>query len=238
MEEYNINPNYDPEAKAWESALEDYMVQQPNDWIAKWLYGGVNTGMWEESMYADILRDWYGELPSGSPSDRWWGRRRGTKYGYIERDESGNIIKPRYHIMPEPAWMSELGLISERGEDIRGPFQGEEWEAAMKEKWGADWNWLPTGNWIPKEDYYLTAPGQAESLRPLGSQVNLTTEQLDQLMYYLTYTKGGKPASRKDYLETVAYKMPGWIQDYMSTSQSMWPTVSPPKARMTAAWQR
>jgi len=216
MEKFTINPNKPTaEQQAWQEALEQYMVQVPNDWIAKWLYGGMDAGLWEESMYADILREWYGSS---------------NAYGCC-----GRPITPE-GMLPEPAWMSDY--VSRRGEDIRGPLQWEEWEAAMIEKWGKDWNWLPSGSQIPKEDYYPTALGQATELRPIGAQANLTTEQLDQLMSYLSYTKAGKPASRKEYLETMAYKTPGWVQDYMSTSQSLWPTVAPPRARMTAAWQR
>ena len=221
MADFTVNLG---EKQEWKTALEDYMFENPTDWIAKWLYGGMGSGMWEESMYADILRDWYGGMPSLSG---YWagrpGRGRGAPQGMI----------------PEPAWMSELGLIAERGEDIRGPFQQEEYEAAMLEKYGEHW-WMtgPSRMREEREGFYETAPGQATTLRPMGAQMNLTTEQLDQLMYYLAYTKGGQPESRKEYLQTVAYKMPGWIQDYISTSQAVWPTVAPPKATTRPAWQR
>lgn len=197
------------EQREWKEALEDYMFESPTDWIAKWLYGGIDTGMWEESMYADILREWYGELPKMRD---WKGHRGQLGLRWRQRLEG---------VLPEPAWMSELGLIAERGEDIRGPRIG--WDESVG----------PYG-----EPIYATAPGQAETLRPLGAQANLTTEQLDQLMYYLVYTKGGQPESRKEYLQTVAYKMPGWVQDYISTSQAAWPTVAPPKATTRPAWQR
>ena len=195
------------EQQAWKQALEDYMFENPSDWIARWLYGGIDTGMWEESMYADILREWYGGLPEAfvrkerrTPTDPWGRRLQG--------------------MIPEPAWMSELDLIAERGEDIRhitGWETGEGWE---------------------RTPIYDTAPGQATALRPMGAQMNLTTEQLDELMYYMAYTKEGKPESGKEYLQTVAYKMPGWIQDYISESRAAWPTVTPPKAVTRPAWQR
>lgn len=203
----------------WKRALEDYMFENPTDWIARWLYGGMDTGMWEESMYADILREWYGELPDVgrdlgmglTPADYWWRYR--TPPGGRQQEQ----------FLPEPAWMSELGLIAERGEDIRGPRIGVE---------EGDYGWRrPT-------PIYATAPGQAEALRPLGAQADLTTEQLDELMYYLAYTKEGRPESRKEYLQTVAYKMPGWIQDYISESRATWPTVTPPRAVTRPAWQR
>jgi len=204
------------ESLEWKRALEDYMVESPNDWIAKWLYGGIDTGLWEESMYGDILREWYGETKKG-----WLSR---TSPGWYTLGREGREFSP---MVPEPAWMSEMGLISERGEDVRGPLTGFEKEEGAP-SW---WNW-------PGEAIYATAPGQATGIRPLGAQANLTTEQLDQLLYYQAYLKGGKPESKEDYLQTMAYKMPGWIQDYISTSQSRWPTVAPPRARMSPAWQR
>lgn len=200
------------EQQEWKTALEDYMFENPTDWIAKWLYGGMDTGMWEESMYGDILREWYGSLPTALSR---MGRRR---YGE----------KPREFI-PEPAWMSELGLIAERGEPIMGPQTGWEREEG--------WDFMqPSRRRTPI--YAGEAPGEATALRPLGAQANLTTEQLDELMYYLAYTKAGKPESRKEYLQTVAYKMPGWIQDYISESQAGWPTKAAPRAQVRPAWQR
>lgn len=198
----------------WKRALEDYMIESPNDWIAKWLYGGLETGMWEESMYGDILKEWYGGTKRG-----WLPR---TSPGWYTLGREGREFSP---MVPEPAWMGEF--VAQRGEDVRGPITGFEREEGAP-SW---WNW-------PGEAIHATAPGAATELRPLGAQANLTTEQLDQLLYYLAYTKAGKPESRKGYLETIAYKMLGWIQDYMSTSQSMWPTVAPPKAKIGAAWQR
>ena len=187
------------EQQEWKTALEDYMFENPSDWIARWLYGGIDTGMWEESMYADILRDWYGGLPGTST---WW-------HGKIR--QRGRVPEG---MMPEPAWMSEMGLIAERGEDIER---------------------ITGYGRTPMDE---PAPGQATALRPMGAQMNLTTEQLDELMYYMAYTKGGKPESRKEYLQTVAYKMPGWIQDYISESKATWPTVAPPGATTRPAWQR
>ena len=186
----------------WKIALEEYITETPNDWIAQWLYGGVDLGMWEGTMYEDILKDWYGQSHA---------------YGISPHGQ----LPPRKTMAPEPAWMSEF--VAERGEDIRGPRIGFE---------EGDYGWRGP------PPIYATAPGQATEIRPLGAQADLTTEQLDQLMYYLAYTKGGKPESRKDYLQTMAYKMPGWVQDYISTSQSMQPTKAPPRAQTRPAWQR
>jgi len=177
------------EQQAWKEALEDYMFENPSDWIAKWLYGKFTVGMWEGTAYEDIMRDWYAGLSS---------RQRRLYKSWQERPEEGrrywdwpfNVTK----IAPTPAWMSEKG--------------------------------------------YEIAPGETKELRPLSAQANLTTEQLDQLMYYMAYTKAGKPESEKEYLQTIAYKMPGWVQDYMSTTQGLWPTKAAPKAQYGAAWQR
>jgi len=45
--------------------------------------------------------------------------------------------------------------------------------------------------------------------------------------------KGGE-----EWLKTIAYRLPNWWYDYLAMSEAAMPKVSPPKAQISAAWQR
>ena len=123
--------------------------------------------------------------------------------------------------------------------------------------------WEPWGQGQLPWDRHLvtkteTVPGAVTGLRPLGAQENLTADQLEQLMYYLGYIKGGGYVPEQTYrgytkrkknplnwggqvepyLEMVAYQLPNWWNDYIGLSKSLMPTKSAPRARISARWQR
>ena len=112
-----------------------------------------------------------------------------------------------------------------------------------------------------------TVPGAVTGLRPLGAQENLTSDQLEQLMYYYGYVQGGgeealtptdvipesglssrynvqtrpqliKVAKAQKWLDLLAYQLPNWWNDYIGLSKSLMPTKSAPTARISARWQR
>ena len=129
--------------------------------------------------------------------------------------------------------------------------------------------WEPWGQGQLPWDRHLvtkteTVPGAVTGLRPLGAQTNLTSDQLEQLMYYYGYVKGGgeealtstgvpqsglsskpnirtqltKVAKAKNWLDLLAYQLPNWWNDYIGLSKSLMPTKSAPTARISARWQR
>ena len=183
----------------WITALDEYITQNPNDWIAKWLRGKI------------------------SPPRR-------------ARGSGSNVVEPF-------DWMRSIIT-----------------QAAPTQRTTTEWQ--PTGPgilypWVPVTKTE-TVPGAVTGLRPLGAQANVTADQLEQLMYYLGYIKGGgyvpeqtyrDYAKRKKkplnwggqvepYLEMVAYKLPNWWNDYIGLSKSLMPTKSAPRARISARWQR
>ena len=67
----------------------------------------------------------------------------------------------------------------------------EPWEPGQF-PWGLPW----IGHPVTKTE---TVPGAVTGLRPLGAQENLTADQLEQLMYYYGYLKGGGYVPEQTY---------------------------------------
>jgi len=184
----------------WITALDEYIIQNPNDWIAKWLQEKISP-------------------PRRAP------RARG----------------PGSNALSLPDWM---GSIVSRA----APTTRQVRRLSQTPGYTAYYTTYTTE----------TVPGAVTGLRPLGAQENLTADQLEQLMYYLGYIKGGEYvpeqtyrdyAKRKKnplnwggqaepYLEMVAYQLPNWWNDYIGLSKSLMPTKSAPTARISARWQR
>ena len=199
----------------WITALDEYIIQNPNDWIAKWLQGKISP-------------------PRRAP------RTRGP---------GSNALEPF-------DWMRSIIT-----------------QAAPTQRTTTEWQ--PTGPgilypWVPVTKTE-TVPGAVTGLRPLGAQENLTADQLEQLMYYYGYLKGGGyvpeqtykggmtpefmraigksnvnkyalplnwAGQAEPYLKMVAYQLPNWWNDYIGLSKSLMPTKSAPTARVGARWQR
>ena len=179
----------------WITALDEYITQNPNDWIAKWLQN-QNRNRFISNALEPF--DWMGSIVSQAPPTQ----RTTTTW--------------------------------------------EPWEPGQ----------LPWGRHrVTKTE---TVPGAVTGLRPLGAQENLTSDQLEQLMYYYGYLKGGGYVPEQTYrgytkkkknplnwagrvepyLEMVAYQLPNWWNDYIGLSKSLMPTKSAPTARISARWQR
>lgn len=128
--------------------------------------------------------------------------------------------------IPEPAWMGQLGVTTKAMPTTTtqrgwGPSQGQ-------------FGWLhPTPTTTT-----TTIPGETTGIRPLGGQANLTSDQLENLMYYYGYLQGGKPSTAKGYLQEVAYRLPNWWQDYLASSQALLPMKTAPQSQFRPAWQR
>ena len=168
----------------WITALDEYITQNPNDWIAKWLQEKI------------------------SPPRRARRRTRG----------------PRSNALSLPDWMGSI--VSRAAPTQKTTTTWEPWEQGQ----------LPWGRHrVTKTE---TVPGAVTGLRPLGAQENLTSDQLEQLMYYLGYIKGGGAGQAEPYLKMVAYQLPNWWNDYIGLSKSLIPTKSAPRARISARWQR
>jgi len=205
----------------WITALDEYITQNPNDWIAKWLQEKISPPRRPRRTIGDFL---------GGPGS---------------------------NALSLPDWMGSL--VSRATPTQKTTMTWEHWEPGQ-----LPWIRYP----VTKTE---TVPGAVTGLRPLGAQENLTADQLEQLMYYYGYLKGGGyvpertykggmtpefmraigksnvnkyalplnwAGQAEPYLEMVAYQLPNWWNDYIGLSKSLMPTKSAPRARISARWQR
>ena len=190
----------------WITTLDEYITQNPNDWIAKWLRGKISP-------------------PRRARRTRGPGSNALEPFDWMRSIVSRAAPTQRTTTEWQPKGPGELGIFNPM---VR----------------------------VTKTE---TVPGAVTGLRPLGAQENLTADQLEQLMYYYGYLKGGgyvpeqtyrSHVSNKTknplnwagrvepYLEMVAYQLPNWWNDYIGLSKSLMPTKSAPRARISARWQR
>ena len=190
-----------------------------------------------------ILKDWAESHPN-DPVAQWMYPQLGRYRKPIPTAAERAKQRWPWSASPMPSWIEDVGLVAERGEPVRGEFK-EGMEEELRDKYG-DFDFLGRGyrGWersVPEEELaeaYEYTPGEIQGLRPMGGQLSLTSDQMEQLMYASSWLKGGKPTTAKGWLQTAAYRMPNWWADYLATSEAAMPKVSPPRVKTAPARQR